>query len=183
MAGFVRTRFCAAVIAALFASGPALAAEQVASAAAGPAPSLPPAQDQPCGASCFTPVEAVNLASQVAPKGGLAGRFAIYVKAAGEQGGRFFLNSEEDYRDRNCLTVAMSADMAARVAGSSDLAAVRDRFVGKWLILDGVARRVLIGFTLDGKPTGKYYYQVHVTLSDLRQIRTPGTGKDPSRAF
>jgi len=152
----------------LIAATPMLMAEQ-----APPAVITPPSPaNQPCAVQCFTPTEAVTLASQVAPKGGLSGRFAIFVKAAGAQDGRFYLNSEPDYRDRNCLTVALSAEAAAALAGRADLAAVQEHFVGKWIFVDGVARRVKIVFLADGKPTEKYYYQVHVVVRDPRQIRS-----------
>lgn len=131
--------------------------------------------DQACTEQCFTPVEAVTLASQVAPKGGIAGRFAIQIKAVGEKGGRFYLNSEADYRDRNCLTVSLPPAVAQTLTGRADLASVRDHFVGKWIYVDGVAKRVTIVISADGKPTGLYYYQVHVAVSDPQQIQSsPG---------
>lgn len=131
----------------------------------------------PCPLRCFTPVEAVTLASQVAPKGGLAGRFAVYVKAADESRGRFFLNSETDYRDRNCLTLVLSPAAAGKLAGQANLQDVRTRFLGKWVVVEGIARRVRIDFTENGKPTGKYYYQVHVFVRDAQQV-LPRTGPD-----
>ncbi|PKB24923.1 hypothetical protein B0I00_0102 [Novosphingobium kunmingense] len=143
---------------------------------------LPAAQKLgPCPERCFTPVEAVALASQIAPKGGLAGRFAVYVKAVDESGGKFFLNSETDYRDRNCLTLVVSPAAAGKLAGQSNLDDVRTRFLGKWVVVQGIARRVRIDFTADGKPTGKYYYQVHVVVNDTRQIgpRGPAPSEDP----
>jgi hypothetical protein len=127
--------------------------------------------DQACTERCFTPIEAVTLASQVAPKGGIAGLFAIQIKAVGEKDGRFYLNSEADYRDRNCLTVSLPPAVAQALIGQADLSSVRERFVGKWIYVDGVAKRVTILIAADGKPTGMYYYQVHVTVNDPRQIR------------
>lgn len=131
--------------------------------------------DQACTEQCFTPIEAVTLASQVAPKGGIAGRFAIQIRAVGEKGGRFYLNSEADYRDRNCLTVSLAPAVAQALAGQADLASLREHFVGKWIYVDGVAKRVTIVISADGKPTGIYYYQVHVTVNDPRQIRYSAT--------
>lgn len=131
----------------------------------------------PCPLRCYTPIEAVTLASQAAPKGGLAGRFAVYVKAADESRGRFFLNSETDYRDRNCLTLVLSPAAAGKLAGQANLQDVRTRFLGKWVVVEGIARRVRIDFTENGKPTGKYYYQVHVFVRDARQV-LPRTSQD-----
>lgn len=139
-------------------------------------PSVTP--DPTCSGRCFTPVEAVTLASQLAPRGGLAGRFAVQVKAVGEANGRFFLNSETDYRDRNCLTLALTSDVAKAHAGRAELAAVRERFLGKWVYVDGVAARHKIMFVNDeGKATDKYYFQIHVTVGNPRQIHSDPNGR------
>ena len=98
-------------------------------------------------------------------------RSEMVVKAVGTSKGRFFLNSETDYRDRNCLTVVVSPEAAKSLAGSPNVAAVEQRFKGKRIAVEGLARRVRIDFTDDaGKPTGKYYFQVHVVVMNARQI-------------
>jgi hypothetical protein len=124
-----------------------------------------------CGDDCISPVEAVTYASYLAPKAGIAGTFRMKVKAVGEQKGIYYLNSETDYRDRNCLTIAMPAAVMAELARGEGLAAAEKRFKGRTIMVRGVAQRVRIGFFDDaGKPTGKYYYQVQVRIGRSEQI-------------
>lgn len=133
---------------------------------------LPSAEPRkPCQRGCLNPVEAVSYANYLAPRAAVAAEFELTVKAVGARHGRFFLNSETDYRDRNCLTVVLSPEAARSLAGSADLAAVEKHFKGKRIAIQGVAARVRIDFNDGaGKPTGKYYYQVHVVVGSPRQI-------------
>lgn len=124
-----------------------------------------------CSDDCISPVEAVTYASYLAPKAGIAGTFRMEVKAVGEQKGIYYLNSETDYRDRNCLTIAMPAKVMAALAGGEGLAAAEKRFKGRTIMVRGVAQRVKIGFFDEsGKPTDKYYYQVQVRMGQADQL-------------
>jgi len=130
-----------------------------------------------CQQGCMTPVEAVTYASYVAPKGGIAGEFAFEIQAVGEQNGRLYLNSEKDYRDRNNLTIAMPRLVGQWLAGKNDLAAIQKALVGHRIVVRGVAQRVQIDLIdQSGKRTDKYYYQIHVTVSDPHQIALDGRG-------
>ncbi len=124
-----------------------------------------------CADGCLNPVEAITFASYVAPKAGVAGDFAFDVKSIGEQNGRIFLNSEADYRDRNCLTIAMPLAVARMASGAQDLAGMQKAIQGKHVTVRGIARRVRIDFTDNDKPTGKYYFQVQIVIASARQIR------------
>lgn len=124
-----------------------------------------------CSDDCISPIEAVTYASYLAPKAGIAGTFRMQVKAVGEQKGIYYLNSESDYRDRNCLTIAMPAAVMAELAGGEGLAAAERRFRDRTIMVRGVAQRVRIGFFDDsGKPTDKYYYQVQVRIGQPDQL-------------
>ena len=123
-----------------------------------------------CANGCITPVEAVTMADQVAPKAGIFGDFELTVKVVGEDRGRFYLNSEEDYRDRNCLTIALSSEVAKTLVGDGGLQELKRTFEGKTIVVTGSARRVRVDFLTDGKPSGKYYYQVHAFVGHPRQI-------------
>ncbi len=124
----------------------------------------------PCARGCFDPIEAVTYASSVGERGGVAGEFSVPIKGAGERDGRLYLNSEADYRDRNCLTVAIPLGVANAIFGTTELDAIRQRLLGKRIVVAGIAHQVRIDFTQDGKPTGKYYYQVHVGISTPQQV-------------
>ena len=124
-----------------------------------------------CSDDCISPVEAVTYASYLAPKAGIAGTFRMEVKAVGEQKGIYYLNSEPDYRDRNCLTIAIPAAVMAELAEGEGLAAAEKRFKGRTIMVRGVAQRVKIAFFDDsGKPTDKYYYQVQIRIGQAAQL-------------
>lgn len=123
-----------------------------------------------CAYGCLSAIEAVTFADMVAPRAGLAAEFDMPIAAVGEQDGRYYLNSEEDYRERNCLTLVLSSYAVRALIGSTDLAILSQKMVGKRVAVQGIARRVRIDLSEDGRPTGKYYYQVHVVVNDPRQI-------------
>ncbi len=123
-----------------------------------------------CAAGCLSPIEAVTYADNVAPRAGIAGEFDMIVRSIGEVQGRYYLNSETDYRERNCLSIVLTPHVAQALAGTIDLNTLAVMMKGKRIAVQGIARRVRIDFTEDGHPTGKYYYQVHVIVTDPRQI-------------
>lgn len=123
-----------------------------------------------CAERCIGSIEAVTLAAQVGNGAGVASDFGMTVKAMGFERGRFYLNSELDYRDRNCLTIVVPAATMARLAGTADPEAVKKLFVGSNIKVRGVARQVRIDFTADNRPTGKFYYQIHLLVMDERNL-------------
>ena len=124
----------------------------------------------------IVPIEAVQLAAAAAPDNGVQGTFLISVKASGDDKKRnLFLNSELDYRDQRNLTVAIErsavAELEAKYGGN-----LKTYFIGKQILVTGIARRVTIYF---GKPRvsavnfklrNKYYYQTHVSVMSADQI-------------
>ncbi len=128
-----------------------------------------------CSERCINPIEAVTVASQLGNGAGLASDFGMTVKEIGFERGRFYLNSEADYRDRNCLTVVVPAAVMAKLAGSQDLEAVRKFYIGNRILVRGIARQVRIDFTADNQPTGKYYYQVHLLVAEERFLVRPAS--------
>lgn len=117
----------------------------------------------------IVPPQAIQLAAEAAPRG-VPGVFALYVKATGTQNDFIYLNSELDYRDQRCLTIAIHPSTSKQLEamlGASPLIA----FKGKNILVKGAAIRTKIGFFLpDGKRTDEYYYQTHVNVTDPRQI-------------
>lgn len=114
------------------------------------------------------PVEAIQAAATAAPEG-VPGTFDMVVRATGRQDGNIYLNSETDYRDQRNLTIAIPAKPARQLRERFGEEADR-ALIGKRIMVDGVARRVRIGFTYNGRPTDKYYYQTHVRLDDAAQL-------------
>ena len=126
---------------------------------------------EPCANGCINPIEAVTFASYLGQKAGVAGDFEMTVRAVGSDKGRLFLNSETDYRDRNCLTVAIADVMIGHLFQTTDLATIQRRLIGKRIVVSGIARQVRVDLMHDGQATGKYYYQVHLKVDAARQMR------------
>jgi hypothetical protein len=49
--------------------------------------------------------------AEIAP-GGVSGVFELHIKSTMRQGGVIYLNSETDYRDQRCLTLAINPIVA-----------------------------------------------------------------------
>jgi hypothetical protein len=133
------------------------------------------------GASAFaqTPLPPVAMspaemvaAAAAAPSGqGKRVTVAMLVQATGVSHGHVFLNSELDYRDPRNLSI--NIDIAAAKQMARQYGSPPDQFFkGKRILVSGTARRVPIVF-LDHyhHPTGQYYFQTHVWVRLLSQIR------------
>jgi hypothetical protein len=114
------------------------------------------------------PSQAVQLASAAAPRG-VSGVFALTVQSAARPG-PLYLNSERDYRDPRDLTVVVLPEAAAALAQRLH-SEPEQELRGKHILVAGQARRVRIDFIADGRPSGKYYYQTHVVVTDAAQIQ------------
>jgi len=100
----------------------------------------------------------------------ITGVFRLQVRGAGRRDRRLYLNSESDYRDQRCLTVAIPEEIAAKLAAKlgGDPAVI---LKGRVIRVKGEARRVTIRlFEHDGTPMKEYYFQTHVQIEDIDQI-------------
>lgn len=122
-------------------------------------------------ASWIDAAMAVQLAAAAGPGRGVDGVFALNVRSTGEDNGRLFLGSQPDYRDPRNLSVAL--DPQAWLALAGQLQADPETVLkDKRILVRGTARMVRIDFTdAQGQPSGKYYYQTHVLVSDAAQIQ------------
>ncbi|MGN6739196.1 hypothetical protein [Dyella sp.] len=114
------------------------------------------------------PSQAVPLAAVAAPRG-VSGVFALTVQATARPVPRY-LNSERDYRDQRDLTVvvltAATEALAERLHGEPEHV-----LRGRRIRVAGWAKRMRIDFLADGRPSGKYYYQTHVLVTDATRIQ------------
>ena len=117
------------------------------------------------------PRDAIFAAADAAPVP-ISALFVMPVKASGRDDGRVYLNSELDYRDQRCLTVRIEPEAVAWFEQSFGMPP-EEYFVGKSIRVRGMARRERIDFLgSNGRPSGLYYYQTHVRVSDPAQIET-----------
>lgn len=119
----------------------------------------------------LTPAQAVINAAEM-PRG-VSGVFEMVVRSTGREGGKLFLNSELDYRDPRNLTIditpAVEKALEARLGAPVESAVIR-----RAIAVRGVARKVKTIFTVDGQPSGKYYFQTHLMLRSARDLTVAG---------
>lgn len=113
-------------------------------------------------------MQLIAKTAELAPAG-VAGSFVFTVKATGEENGRVFLNSEEDYRDRRNVSMVLSPKVITQVEAEYQQSP-QTFFVNKKVQVEGTAKQVKVVFASKGKPTNKYYYQTHIAVDQLEQL-------------
>ena len=111
----------------------------------------------------------IALTEDKAPDG-IKGTFQLPIKASGSQRGIIYLNTEKDYRDRRNITVAIHPNLidafTKKYGESPD-----SYFINKTIVVTGEAKRMKIFFISKGRITKKYYFQTHVKVASLNQIK------------
>lgn len=104
-----------------------------------------------------------------APKG-VKGTFEFLIKASGSENRIVYLNTELDYRDRRSITVALHpktiAAFTKKYGASPDV-----YFVNKNIEVTGEAKRIKVWFYSNSNRTEKYYFQTHVKIESINQIK------------
>ena len=111
----------------------------------------------------------IEKAAINAPKG-VKGTFQLSIKASGIERKIVYLNTELDYRDRRSLTVALHPKTIAAFTkkyGSSP----EVYFINKNIEVTGEAKQIKIWFISNGKRTKKYYFQTHISIKSINQIK------------
>lgn len=117
-------------------------------------------------------MEIIRAAAESAPKG-VPGQYTLQIVATGRQGQYVFLNTEKDYRDQRAITVALHPKVISELSAKYGMPP-QEYFVDKTIVVDGKAQRVKIAFLSEGKRTGKYYYQTHIRVMDISQLKVVG---------
>ena len=115
------------------------------------------------------PMKIIKAAADSAPKG-VPGQYTLQIVATGSQGQYVYLNTEKDYRDQWAVTVALHPKVISQLSAKYGMPP-QEYFLNKAIVVNGKAQRVKIAFLSDGKPTGKYYYQTHVRVMDISQLK------------
>jgi hypothetical protein len=114
----------------------------------------------------------IEQAAEAAPYG-VTGNFSFTIKAAAKPGKIVYLNTELDYRDRRCITIALSPEIASHIEQQYGVTA-QEYYLGKKIQVNGTAKQVKIWFFERGKRTDKYYYQTHIQIMRPKQIEVLG---------
>ena len=112
------------------------------------------------------------LTEENAPNG-VKGTFTFQIKASGIQKGKVFLNTELDYRDRRAVTISLTPQIALELTNKYGLSPYT-YFLDKTITVTGEAKRVKIDFISKGRRTNKYYFQTHINVSSVEQIKVLG---------
>lgn len=123
--------------------------------------------NSPNKATELSPIQAIMAAADH-PEG-IRGVFRFEVRGGGRQSGWLYINSEADYRDQRCLTIAFPQEISDELEAQFHADPV-SALHGKILRVTGVAQRTTIWFYSYGIRTDKYYYQTHVRVTDLSQV-------------
>jgi len=119
--------------------------------------------------STINTIKLIALSEQSAPNG-VQGTFNFLIKATGNRRGDIFLNTEDDYKDRRAITIVLSpkvsSDFTSKYGSTPDL-----YFINKTIEVTGEAKREKIYFYSKGRVTTKYYYQTHIDVTSLDQIK------------
>ena len=108
--------------------------------------------------------------SEASAPDGVKGTFQLPIKASGIQNNVTYLNTETNYRDRRNITVALKPDLIPAFIEKYD-SAPSDYFVGKTIEVTGEAKRTKINFISRGILSKKYYFQTHIKVNSLKQIK------------
>lgn len=114
------------------------------------------------------PMIAVMAAAERAPKDFQAA-FVMEVRSGAMVQGESFINSEQDYRDPRTLIARFTPDAVAAFVGRHGQTPDR-YFAGKQVTIVGYAQKRRIDFTTDGEPTGKYYFQTQIKVTEPWQV-------------
>jgi len=111
----------------------------------------------------------IAMTEKKAPDG-VAGTFQFSIKASGIKSGVVYLNTEIDYRDRRNITIALHPKLISALTKKYG-SAPDSYFINKTIEVTGEAQRMKIDFVSNGKITKKYYFQTHLRVTSLKQIR------------
>ena len=114
-------------------------------------------------------MEIIRSAAEAAPDG-VEGEYILNIKATGSQGPFVYLNTELDYRDQRSVSVSIHPSVIPQFEAKYG-SHPQQFFLNKSISVTGQAKRITISFNSQGKPTGKYYYQTHIRVMDISQIK------------
>ena len=104
-----------------------------------------------------------------APKG-VKGTFHFSIKASGIERKVVYLNTELDYRDRRSITVALHPETIEAFTKKYG-ASPEKYFINKNIEVTGEAKQMKIWFGSNGKRSQKYYFQTHIRVKSINQIK------------
>ncbi|PKH87484.1 hypothetical protein [Colwellia sp. Bg11-28] len=100
----------------------------------------------------------------------IKGTFQVSIKASEAIRRVVYLNTELDYRDRRSITIELHPKTIAVFTKKYGLQP-DEYFINKNIEITGEAEQVKIWFFSNGKRTNKYYFQTHIKVKSINQIK------------
>lgn len=114
-------------------------------------------------------IQLIEQAKRRFPEG-VIGTFQIAIKATGSQNGIVYLNSNLDYREPTNITLALAPSTIKEFSDTYN-ASPGSYFKNKTIEVTGKVERIKIYLYKNGKVTKKYYFQTHIRVTAIDQIR------------
>lgn len=131
----------------------------------------------PDGLQYSNTMEIIFAAAEVHPRR-VAGDWVLPIRAAGNQRSIVYLNTELDYRDPRSVSIALLPNVVNELA--SRYGENPETFlVGQTVRVRGEAQTTRINFycetdaaqNIEADAELKYYFQTHILIGDVRQIK------------
>lgn len=114
-------------------------------------------------------IQLIEQAKRRFPEG-IRGTFQIPIKATGSQHDVVYLNSNLDYREPTNITLAL-APFVIEAFTSTYKSSPELYFINKTLEVTGKVERIKIYMYENGKRTKRYYFQTHIRVTSIDQIK------------
>lgn len=114
-------------------------------------------------------IQLIEIAKRRYPES-VRGTFQIPIKATGSQSGFVYLNSNVDYREPTNITLALAPSTIKAFTKTYNLSPDL-YFKNKVVEVRGQVERIKIYKYKNGKRTKKYYFQTHIRVTSIDQIR------------
>jgi hypothetical protein len=114
-------------------------------------------------------IQLIEKAKKRFPEG-VRGTFQILIQASGSERGITYLNSDLDYRDPKNITIVIAPsiiELFTKTYGSQPAS----YFINKTIKVKGKVERIKISMFENGKRSKKYYYQTHIKVTSIDQIK------------
>jgi hypothetical protein len=114
-------------------------------------------------------VQLIEIAKRRFPEP-VRGTFQIPIKATGSQNGVVYLNSNLDYREPTSITLALAPSTIAAFTSTYN-SSPDVYFKNKVVEVMGQVERIKIYKYKNGKRTKKFYFQTHIRVTSIDQIK------------
>ncbi|MBQ4809763.1 hypothetical protein A7985_04515 [Pseudoalteromonas luteoviolacea] len=125
-----------------------------------------------CSSTVYKSEQTMELiaASEANAPHGVSGTFEFEIKGSGKVDGEVFLNTEENFRDRRSISIALSPKVVMAFIRKEGLSP-KIYFLDKKIQVTGEAKRKKVFLTSNGKKMRSYFFLTEINVTSLDQIK------------